>query len=54
MPHAIKDASVELEIPQHRHSPATAAIAEDYGNIWLAEANPEAPLTLGTAWMEVR
>jgi hypothetical protein len=53
MPRAIKDASVELEIPRTVTIPATAAIAEDYAHIWLAEADPEAPLTLGTAWIEV-
>ncbi len=53
MPRAIKDASVELEVPHTVTVPATSAVAEDYAHIWLAEADPEAPLTLGTAWMEV-
>ena len=53
MPHAIKDAAVELEVPRTVTVPATVAIADDYANIWLAEANSQAPLVLGTAWMEV-
>jgi hypothetical protein len=53
IPRAIKDPSVELEIPRTVTVPTTAAVAEDYAHIWLAEADPEATLKLGTAWMEV-
>ena len=53
LPRAIKDPSVELEIPRTVTVPTTAAVAEDYAHIWLAEADPEATLKLGTAWMEV-
>jgi hypothetical protein len=53
LPRAMKDPSVELEIPRTVTVPTTAAVAMDYAHIWLAEADPEAPLKLGTAWMEV-
>ena len=53
MPRAIKVPSVDDEIPRTVTVPTTLEIADDYAQIWLAEADPEAPLKLGTAWMEV-